>query len=139
MPRFVSFLYTSLFVFVWLTVCYIRAVKQACAVYLKNRINRSWNADPIKPYPNQIPISSTDKMSIKQNILQILVNSTTSSIRVQIASLIGTIVSSDVPDQWPQFLEIVLQLLISNNFNEKFAGQLALHEIMKAWRLVCRY
>ncbi|TIB90206.1 ARM repeat-containing protein [Wallemia mellicola] len=110
------------------------AVNQACAVYLKNRISRSWDMELARPRPNQIAISQTDKMSIKQNILQVLVASTSSAIRVQIANIIGTIVSSDVPEQWPQFLENVLQLLVSQDPREQFAGELALHEILKAWR-----
>ncbi|EOQ99370.1 hypothetical protein E3P89_02255 [Wallemia ichthyophaga] len=110
------------------------AVKQSCAVYLKNRISRSWDMDAARSRPNQTVISQTDKMSIKQNILQVLVASTSSAVRVQIAHIIGTIVSSDVPDHWPQFLEIVLQLLVSHDAREQFAGELALHEILKAWR-----
>lgn len=122
-------------------------VKQAAAVYLKNRIARTWSSSssnetvtsPTSTASNAV--SDQDKAAVKQNILRVLVeNSSHKNIQVQLKTCIATITSSDFPEQWPGLLEDVVSCIQASNGGDQDklpvvqAGLLVLIEILKVYR-----
>jgi hypothetical protein len=125
-------------------------VRQAAAVYLKNRISRSWSTpdrengststttpstSSISP-TNIIPIADADKATIKQNILHVLVETPQQNVKVQLKTCLGTIIAEDFPERWEQLMQQTLQCLQSGHENQIEGGLLALIEILKIYRWV---
>ena len=123
------------------------SVRQAAAVYLKNRISRSWSTphrengssapstSSVSP-TNIIPITDADKATIKQNILHVLVKTPQQNVKVQLKTCLGTIIVDDFPERWEQLMQQTLQCLQSGHENQIEGGLLALIEILKIYRWV---
>lgn len=112
-------------------------VRQAVAVYFKNRVVRSWIA-PVeettrKARHNYVAISQTDRIAVKQNLLHLIVSSP-SVLQVQLASALGTVLHSDFPDQWPEYMQNVNTLLQSDNARSVQGGLLALLEVVRLYK-----
>ncbi|KAF9516474.1 hypothetical protein BS47DRAFT_1340813 [Hydnum rufescens UP504] len=110
------------------------AVRQACVVYLKNRVSRAYFVDPAHPRPDAAPIPESDRIFLKQNILPLLVASTTRSIRVQLASCFKTVLSHDFPDNWPGIVDDIMTLLQRGDQRSVYGGCLALLELIRSVR-----
>ncbi|KAG2183579.1 hypothetical protein INT43_006585 [Umbelopsis isabellina] len=103
--------------------------RQAAAIYFKNRLGKAW--DSSKTPAN--PISAEDKTIVKQSILQALVT-TPNAVKVQLSSSLNTILSSDFPEQWPEFVDQVQTCLTSSDHRVVFVGLLALREVIKIYQ-----
>lgn len=56
------------------------------------------------------------------------------TIRVQFTSILHKILVCDYPEQWPEFHDLTLNLLHSNQINEVYAGLSMLLELTKIYR-----
>ncbi|KAF8576887.1 ARM repeat-containing protein [Ramaria rubella] len=111
------------------------ATRQACSVYLKNRLRRSYFLDPTKPaIGDQLPVLPSDRQALKSGIIPLLIASPSRPIKVQIAHSLKSIVSSDFPSQWPTLLDDTKRLLNSSEIREVETGLTVLLEIVKAFR-----
>ncbi|EST07572.1 Exportin/Importin, Cse1-like protein [Kalmanozyma brasiliensis GHG001] len=109
------------------------SVRQAAAVYFKNRVRRHWDATPVRGAPTAVVIPQGDRDAIKANILQTLVDAPT-QIRVHVANALGTIARCDFPDQWPTLMDQIGQLLQSQEPQQVYGGLRALLEVVRAYR-----
>lgn len=109
------------------------AVRQATAVFLKNRIERSWNTDSSRPRPDSSPIPESDRVFIKSHILPLLVAACARPLRLQIAAAMKTVITYDFPDQWPNLLDEIIALLHGDE-KSIYGGSFALLELVKSAR-----
>ncbi|KDQ62833.1 hypothetical protein JAAARDRAFT_30743 [Jaapia argillacea MUCL 33604] len=110
------------------------ATRQACAVYLKNRVSTSYFIDPARSTPDQTPIPQSDRDALKASILPILAASPSRSITLQLSVTLKGIVSHDYPEKWPGLLDDVKKLLGSGDLHHVGAGCVAALEMVKAFR-----
>ncbi|PWZ00666.1 ARM repeat-containing protein [Testicularia cyperi] len=109
------------------------AVRQAAAIYAKNRVRRHWDATPIRGAPALVVIPDSDRQAIKSMILPALVDAP-APIRVHVASSLGTIARCDFPDTWPNLMDQIGELLQSNQPHQVYGGLRALLEVVRAYR-----
>lgn len=88
-------------------------------VYLKNRVNRAWQPSDDAAVQKQIP--EEDKLDLRNRLLPILASSSP-QIRSQLIPILQKILSYDFPTKWPNFLDVTMQLLNTNDANSVFAG-----------------
>ncbi|KAG6819702.1 hypothetical protein H0H93_009446 [Arthromyces matolae] len=112
------------------------ATRQACSVWLKNRVYNLYSVDTTtnRRTPDQGIIANSDREALRAHILRLLATSPSRSITVQIASTVKNIVAHDYPERWPTFLQEVKALLTSNNVHEVHAGCVATLEGARAFR-----
>lgn len=111
-----------------------RAVRQACSVFLKNRIVRAWHVEANVTRVDAHPIPEPDRAFIKSHILALLVTANSRPLRVQVASSLKTIITHDFPANWPTLLDEVLTLLNSGDQRSIYGGCFALLELVKSMR-----
>ncbi|KAG1819416.1 armadillo-type protein [Suillus variegatus] len=109
------------------------ATRQACSVYLKNRVRTSYILPP-NPRPDHVPIAQSDRTALKANILPLLSASPSRSVTVQVAATLKDLVANDFPDRWPSLLDDVKRLLGSGDVREVGAGVVAALECVRAFR-----
>lgn len=109
------------------------AVRQASAIYFKNRVRRHWDVTPVRGGPAVVVIPQNDREAIKSTILTTLVEAPAQT-RVHVANALGTIARCDFPDSWPTLMDQIGQLLQSQNPNEVYGGLRALLEVVRAYR-----
>jgi hypothetical protein len=133
-----AFLYRALDRGLWpANPLHISATRQACAVYLKNRVSISYFvADPARQRPDQTAIVQSDRDALKSSILRLLSVSPSRSITGQLSTTLKTLVAHDFPDSWPTLLNEVKALLTSNDIHEVGAGCVATLEVVRAFRYV---
>jgi importin-7 len=113
----------------------ISATRQACAVYLKNRVATSYFvADPSRQRPDQAPIAQSDRDALKSSILRLLAASPSRSVTGQLSTALKTLVAHDFPENWPNLLLEIKALLTSNDIHEVGAGCVATVEVVRAFR-----
>ncbi|PVF92855.1 ARM repeat-containing protein [Serendipita vermifera] len=110
------------------------STRQACAVWMKNRIERGYVVGPESQKADRVPVSASDRAALKSGLLQLLVSATSRPLRLQLASVLRSIITSDFPDEWPGYTDTVVTLLSSQNPQEVFAGLIATCEPIKAFR-----
>lgn len=113
---------------------YFRSIRQACAVWLKNRIDKSYFIDADIQKADQTPLATSDRVALKSHILQILVTAPNRALRVQLAKALKLVTMRDFPDEWPGYLDTVTALLSSQDPREVYAGLTATVEPVKAFR-----
>jgi importin-7 len=111
-----------------------RSIRQACAVWLKNRVERAYVVGPESAKADQTPVSPSDRAALKSGLLQLLVSATSRPLRVQLANVLRSIIFRDFPEEWPGYLENVVALLSSQNPQEVYVGLMATVEPIKAFR-----
>ncbi|KAG1732292.1 armadillo-type protein [Suillus lakei] len=109
------------------------ATRQACSVYLKNRVHTSYILPP-NPRPDHVPIAQSDRTALKASILPLLAASPSRSITVQLAATLKDLVAHDFPDRWSSLLDDVRRLLGSGDVREVGAGVVAALECVRAFR-----
>lgn len=109
------------------------ATRQACSVYLKNRVHTSYILPP-NPRPDHVPIAQSDRTALKANILPLLSASPSRSVTVQLAATLKDLVAHDFPDRWSSLLDDVKRLLGSGDVREVGAGVVAALECVRAFR-----
>ncbi|WFD01157.1 Nonsense-mediated mRNA decay protein 5 [Malassezia yamatoensis] len=108
------------------------AVRQAAAIYAKNRIAQAWDSDPSR-LGNATPVPDEDREAVRGSLLETIAL-VPSSLRVHIASSIYSISRCDFPDRWPSLLNDVLKLLASQQEAHIYAGVRALLETVRGFR-----
>ncbi|KAG8935091.1 hypothetical protein FRC03_002380 [Tulasnella sp. 419] len=109
-------------------------VRQACAVYLKNRVQKSYQITSSDGKSDQAPIPPSDRVAIKQSILPLLVAAPSRAIRVQLAACVKSLVASDFPEEWPELLDTVVGLISSDDLATVYGGLVVNLEIIKAFK-----
>ncbi|RDB14686.1 hypothetical protein Hypma_016434 [Hypsizygus marmoreus] len=110
------------------------ATRQACSVWLKNRVQTHYSVDASSRRPDQSVIANSDREALRTHILPLLAASPSRSITLQIASTLKNIVAHDFPERWPGLLDEIKRLLGSSNIHEVHAGCVAVLEAVRAFR-----
>ena len=109
------------------------ATRQACSVYLKNLVYKSYSVDTIRR-PDQTVIHESDRNALKSSILPLLSASPSRSITLQLSHALKNVVARDYPDNWPGLLDEVKRMLGSNEIREVASGCVATLEVVRAFR-----
>lgn len=115
---------SSLCLFLWLTVL-------LAVVYLKNRVTRGWS--PGEDYPLHKSIPEDEKLSFRNRLLPVLASSPP-QIRSQLIPILQKILQYDFPSKWPDFMDITMQLLNTNDANSVTAGLQCMLAICRTYR-----
>lgn len=107
------------------------SIDQTAGVYLKNRINRGWA--PVEESAQRTPIPESEKPGFRERLIPALA-STPANVRAQLVPLMQKILQNDFPEQWPNFLDITLQLLGGGDANSVYAGLQCLLAICRVYR-----
>ncbi|KAJ8518430.1 hypothetical protein ONZ45_g4489 [Pleurotus djamor] len=107
------------------------ATRQACAVWLKNRVFTHYNPEPST---ERVPIPASDKQALKASVFQLISASPSRSISLQLANTLKNLVVNDYPDHWPGLIDEVKRLLASGAVRDVHAGCLASLEVIRAFR-----
>lgn len=105
--------------------------KLIAAVYLKNKITKSWA--PVEDHTQAKPIPDDERANFRNRLVPALVTSP-ANVRAQLIPALHKILSYDFPARWPDFLDITLQLLRSQDTQSVFAGVQCLLAICKVYR-----
>jgi hypothetical protein len=120
-------------------VCFhISATRQACSVWLKNRIHTSYSIETSRR-PDQVVIAPSEREAIRINILPLIATAPSNSIAIQLANTLKSIVAFDFPAKWPTLVDEIKRLLTSNNIKEVHAGCVATLEAVRAFRSVSAF
>jgi hypothetical protein len=99
---------------------------------MKNRVAKAWSKANAETY-NTNPIPEIDKMTFRPNLIQVLTIASPAA-RVQFIAILSKILKSDYPHDWPEFHDLTLNLLHSNQVPEVFAGLTMFLELTKLYR-----
>ncbi|KAK7054442.1 Nonsense-mediated mRNA decay protein 5 [Paramarasmius palmivorus] len=110
------------------------ATRQACSVWVKNRVSSHYTLDTPTGRADRAPIPQSDKNAIRSSILALISASPSRSISLQLASALKNIISHDFPERWPGLLDDIKRLLGSSEIREVHAGCVAALETVKAFR-----
>ncbi|KAJ7364882.1 armadillo-type protein [Mycena albidolilacea] len=110
------------------------ATRQACSVWMKNRVHTNYTLDVATRRPEQALIANSDREALRANILPLLAASPSRGITLQLASTLKTIVAHDFPERWPGLIAAIKQLLTSNEIRHVHAGCVASLESVRAFR-----
>lgn len=100
-------------------------------VYLKNRITKGWA--PGDENSRTRPVPDLEKASIRNRLVPIIAASTP-QIRAQLIATLQKILHCDFPEQWPDFLNITVTLLNTQDAGSVFAGLQCLLAICRVYR-----
>lgn len=100
-------------------------------VYLKNRVNRGWASGEDAPLDKPIP--EDEKISFRDRLLPILASSPP-QVRSQLVPILQKILQYDFPENWPNFMDITMQLLNTNDAHSVFAGLQCVLAICRTYR-----
>ena len=114
------------------------ATRQACSVWLKNRVHSSYSLETSRR-PDQAVIVPSEREAIRINILPLISAAPSNAIAVQLANTLKSVVSFDFPSKWPSLVDEIKRLLTSNNIKEVHAGCVATLEAVRAFRFVIDY
>lgn len=108
------------------------STRQACAVWLKNRLHTYALEEARRP--DQAVIAPSEREALRINILPLLAASPNRSLSLQLANGLKSIVAHDFPEKWPGLVDEVKRLLLSSNVNDVHAGCVAALEVIRAFR-----
>ncbi|KAI4188208.1 MAG: hypothetical protein L6R41_002295 [Letrouitia leprolyta] len=106
-------------------------IRLSTVVYLKNRVTRGWTAG--EEHQQHKQIGPAEKADLRNRILPILASSP-SQIRAQLIPVLQKILQSDFPAEWPDFMDITMQLLNAGDANSVFAGLHCMMAICRIYR-----
>lgn len=106
-------------------------VRLSTVVYLKNRVTRGWTAG--EEHQQHKQIGPDEKADLRNRILPILASSP-SQIRAQLIPVLQKILQSDFPAEWPNFMDITMQLLNAGDASSVFAGLHCMLAICRIYR-----
>ncbi|KAI5286682.1 hypothetical protein KEM54_006599, partial [Ascosphaera aggregata] len=107
------------------------AVQLSTVVYLKNKVMRGWA--PPEEQTSYTSISEQERGPLRERLIPILASSPP-KVRHQLIPILAKILQYDFPEKWPQFLDITIQLLNTNDANSVFAGLQCLLAICRVYR-----
>jgi hypothetical protein len=100
-------------------------------VYFKNRITKGWA--PNEDHTFATPIPEDEKPACRNRIIPLLAIAPP-QVRSQLIPTVQKILTHDFPAKWPEFLDITIQLLQTNDANSVFAGVQCLLTICRVYR-----
>ncbi|KAI9016788.1 armadillo-type protein [Hyaloraphidium curvatum] len=103
------------------------SVKQAAAIYLKNKVTRCWRDDASNV------IADHDKEILRANILSVLAKAPRSAM-VQLTECVGSMLNNDFPDRWPGFMDAVREGLAGTSVEQIRMGLLATLRVVSVYR-----
>ncbi|KAJ9659855.1 Nonsense-mediated mRNA decay protein 5 [Neophaeococcomyces mojaviensis] len=106
-------------------------IRLSTAVYLKNRVSRAWPTEN----PVHQPIPEVDRKPFRDRLLPVLANSQP-QIRAQLVAILQTILQNDFPKNWPEFMDITINLLGEQTPNHVFAGLQCLLAVCRTYRFM---
>ncbi|KAL8963316.1 MAG: hypothetical protein Q9193_000399 [Seirophora villosa] len=106
-------------------------IRLSTVVYLKNRVSRAWTAGA--EHQQHKPIAPDERVDLRNRILPILASSP-SQIRAQLIPVLQKILQHDFPAEWPNFMDITMQLLNAGDANSVFAGLHCIFAICRIYR-----
>lgn len=113
------------------------SVRQATAIYIKNRIRRAWDVKGAAlADAKQTPIPEADYEPVRAALLHTLLQCP-QQLRVHITATLGAVVRHDFPQRWPKLVDEVKELLGAGDGSDVarvHAGLAALLEIFRAFR-----
>ena len=113
------------------------SIRQAAAIYVKNRVSRTWDASLARGFSDMpSAVSDQDKEVVRSGLLPTIA-SLPPTLRVHIASAMYSIVRCDFPQAWPTLTEEIVKVLSSGEQLQIFAGVRALLELVRAFRFDC--
>jgi len=118
-----------------LTLLFRSATRQACTVWLKNRVNHNYSVE-VASRPDQAVVQPSDREALRTRILHLLATAPSKSISLPLANTLKAIVAHDYPSNWPSLGADLKKLLTSNNVQEVHAGCIASLEAVRAFRWV---
>ncbi|KAG0800763.1 hypothetical protein G6F22_001907 [Rhizopus arrhizus] len=98
--------------------------RQAAAIYFKNRVCSDWEDETI---------SNQDKQTIKDNILQALINAP-NAVQIHLTASLHKILCIDFPDQWSDFMQSLEKYLVSDQVQAIQVGLIGLYELVKVFQ-----
>lgn len=101
------------------------------AIYIKNRVNRSWSRT--EHYATEKLLPEDEKARFRDRLLPILAASQ-GPVRQQLVPVLQRILQFDFPDKWPNFMDFTMQLLNTNDAPSVLAGLQCLLAICRAYR-----
>ena len=99
-------------------------------VYLKNKVLRSWAPEENSRHK---PIPEEGRLPFRNRLIPFLASSPP-PIRSQLLPILSKILQYDFPEKWPDFMDITIQLLNTNDANSVFAGLQCLLAICRVYR-----
>src|SRR5271169_5900087 len=99
---------------------------------MKNRVSKAWSKDTAETY-NTNTISDMDKNVFRPQLIHALVVASP-AIRVQFTAILNKILATDYPNAWPEFYDLTLNLLQSDQIEQVYAGLTMLLELSKVYR-----
>jgi hypothetical protein len=99
---------------------------------LKNRINRGW-APPADQQAIHKPIPDDERLAFRNRLIPVLASSQP-QVRQQLIPILQKVLQHDFPEQWPDFMDVTIQLLNTNDANSVFAGLQCLLAICRVYR-----
>ena len=82
---------------------------------------------------NVKPIPEDEKTDLRQRLLPLL-SQAPQLVRAQLIPLLHKILSTDFPEKWPDFLDITLHLMNTNDANSVYAGLQCMLAICRMYR-----
>ncbi|TFK71252.1 ARM repeat-containing protein [Pluteus cervinus] len=110
------------------------STRQACAVWLKNRVHTGYSYEPTARRPDQPIIAQSDRDQLRSNILSLIANSSSRPITIQLANILRNIIIHDFPERLPNLLTDLKALLQSQDVRQVHAGCIAALECVRAYR-----
>lgn len=108
------------------------ATRQACAVWVKNRVFRNYTA-PTNPAG---AIAPSDRLALRSSLLRLIASSSSRPIIAQLAKTVNVVAGADFPERWETLLVDIKVLLNSGDIREVHAGCVAALEVVRAFRCV---
>ncbi|KAL8735711.1 MAG: hypothetical protein Q9181_002714 [Wetmoreana brouardii] len=93
-------------------------IRLSTVVYLKNRVSRGWAGEEHQLHKQ---IAREEKTDLRNRLIPILASSP-SQIRSQLIPILQKILQHDFPTEWPNFMNITMQLLNAGDADSVFAG-----------------
>ena len=118
-------------------------VNLAAAIQLKNMADYNWRygdyqkdigeldfTDIDEDQPT-IKISDADKDFVKTNIIQAMAHAPSIGVLSQLEAIVNIVARYEMPDNWPNAMNEISDLINSENEQQVFAGLVALKEVTK--------
>ncbi|EDN04505.1 conserved hypothetical protein [Histoplasma mississippiense (nom. inval.)] len=106
-------------------------VRLSTVVYLKNRVTRGWAPAEEQSIHKAIP--DEDRAPFRARIIPLLASSPP-AVRSQLAPILSKVLQYDFPSRWPDYMDVTVQLLNTNDANSVFAGLQCLLAICRVYR-----
>lgn len=107
-------------------------VRLSAVIYFKNRVNKGWSK-PEDVTPSTNLISEQEKATVRARLIPIIVKAQPNT-RTQLIVALQKILHCDFPKQWPDFVDITLSLLNTQDVPSIFAGLQCLLALCRTYR-----